>query len=68
MVDYSRFAQIVDSDEELESTPLAEATPAAEFGRQLLKEWLVESTPDLSADEVAHVTAWFFITNKKRSV
>lgn len=53
MVNYERWAQMVDSDDE---TPPEDSTPATDFGRQLMASWLREATPDLTASEVTLLT------------
>ena len=56
MVDYSRWANMGDSDDE--EHPPSDSTPAADFGRALMKSSLAEASPNVSEDEVSHILSF----------
>ena len=56
MVDYSKWSNVGDSDDEDDGRKAADSTPAADFGRQLLAQWVMEAAPNVSKDEIHHLT------------
>ena len=49
VLSYSKWDNLVDSDDEFEAADATEAdrTPAAELGRKFIRQWLVEASPEL---------------------